>query len=341
MASDPDLPLILFGGPDRPHRFLRNVLEQLVEQARPGSRIDWSTYYFRDLALASALMRAADRGVRVRLVLEGQARRRGANDAVIELLAAHGLGGGFKVRQRQGGLGQLHTKAYLFSDPDLALVGSFNPSGNQPEDQDVVAEIGDQDRGYNLLFCVRQPDFVVALRKHVDQLGEKDAKLWDRLRPHFNRALGSGSTRAFLYPRLRTRLVESEIQALGRSASVLAAVSHMKKGSFINALRRARRNGAGVSLLVHATERRVPGGLIEQLNKEGIITTRIGNTHDIPMHNKFVILQQGEKRHAWLGSYNYNSKSRWLNDELLVRTEDADAVELLAHRFEQMRAGQV
>jgi phosphatidylserine/phosphatidylglycerophosphate/cardiolipin synthase-like enzyme len=110
----------------------------------------------------------------------------------------------------------------------------------------------------------------------------------------------------------------------------------MKKGSFINALRAARRNGASVSLIVHATERRVPEAILQNLDREGIQATRMGNTHDIPMHNKFVIVQQDEQAHAWLGSYNYNAKSRWLNDELLVRTEERYAVELLARRFREL-----
>ena len=71
---------IEFGGPDLPPRRLRDLLQDHVDQSPPGSRIDWATYYFRDRALAEALMRASDRGVQVRLVMEGDPRRKGAND---------------------------------------------------------------------------------------------------------------------------------------------------------------------------------------------------------------------------------------------------------------------
>ncbi|MFL6747978.1 MAG: phospholipase D-like domain-containing protein, partial [Sphingomicrobium sp.] len=66
-----------FGGPDLPPRHLRDLLQQHVDQSPPGSRIDWATYYFRDRALAEALMRASDRGVSVRLVMEAKPRREG------------------------------------------------------------------------------------------------------------------------------------------------------------------------------------------------------------------------------------------------------------------------
>ena len=43
---------IEFGGPDLPPRRLRNLLQEQVDAAPPGSSIDWATYYFRDRALA-------------------------------------------------------------------------------------------------------------------------------------------------------------------------------------------------------------------------------------------------------------------------------------------------
>lgn len=328
---------ILFGGPDKPYGILRDTLEALVDAAPPGSRIDWATYYFRDLALASALIRASDRGVAVRLVIEPRPRRRDANDRVVALLRGHGLAGGFKLRRRRIGLGQLHCKAYVFSHPARALVGSFNPSSNGTPDDDVLKEIGDQDRGYNLLYRLRDPDLVAALARHVAWLQSTAATPLDRFRPHLNRPLGQSEVELFLYPRMRTRLVEREIAGLAKGDSIIAAVSHMKPGPFVGALRKARANGARVELIAHATERRVPGNLIEALAGQGIEITRLGDAHLVPMHNKFVILERAGQSHAWLGSYNYNAKSRYFNDELLVRTGEQQAVSALIRRFAEMK----
>lgn len=331
------VPHILFGGPDRPYQFLRNALEELVDQAPPGSRIDWATYYFRDIRLASALIRASDRGVAVRLVLEPNPRLRGANERAVLLLQEHGLSGGLRLRPRFARLGQLHSKAYVFSHPEVALVGSFNPSSNGRADDPALAEIGDQDRGYNLLLCLREPQLVAALRRHVTWLAAGAASPLDRFRPQLNWRTASGAVELYFYPRLRTRLVEADIATLGPGDRVSAAVSHIKAGGFTAALRKARANGAAVDLFTHSTERRVPTKLVKALRSHCISVIRVGDGERVPMHDKFVIVSRAGRQHAWLGSYNYNAKSRWFNDELLIRTQDPATVEALRLRFEQMR----
>ena len=200
-----------FGGPDLEPRRLRDLLQSHVDGAPPGSRIDWATYYFRDGALAEALIRASDRGVKVCLALEPDPRRVGANDAVIAMLQAHGLNGGLHLyHPAPFDDGHLHAKIYAFSDPDIAWVGSFNPSGDEPEDAEVVAEIGDQDRGHNLLLGIERPALTEALRRHVQILAGW-RPIPAKLRPHFNLSVTDGSTRLYFYPRLRPQIAELEV----------------------------------------------------------------------------------------------------------------------------------
>src|SRR6476661_10879349 len=117
-----------FGGPDLPARTLRDLLQARIEAVPRGGSIDWMTYYFRDDALAAALVRAQGRGVRLRISVEGHPRRRRANDRVIRLLRQEVEG--LHVESRLFGAAHLHTKLFAFSHPDPhALVGSFNPSG--------------------------------------------------------------------------------------------------------------------------------------------------------------------------------------------------------------------
>lgn len=308
-----------------------------MEASPAGASIDWATYYFRDVALAQALIRASDRGVAVRLVVEPHPRLRGANVEAVSLLKDHGLAGGLRLRPRFARLGQLHAKAYVFSHPGIALVGSFNASSNGTEADDALREIGDQDRGYNLLLRLDAPALVAALRAQVAWLGDGAASPLDRFRPRLNRAVRDGATELFFYPRLRTQIVEPDIATLRAGDRVQAAISHMKRGSFIAAIEAARAKGVAVDLFVHATERRVPSRLVAELAAQGISITRVGDGERVPMHNKFLVLDRGGARHAWLGSYNYNAKSRWLNDELLVRTADAATVDALEGRFAEMR----
>ena len=83
-------------------------------------------------------------------MIEGRPRLKTANKVVSRLLEAEmGLGSGFRSlthRLPNNGMmmpTHLHEKLYYFSHPrPVAFVGSFNPSGNQPEDPNVIRESG-------------------------------------------------------------------------------------------------------------------------------------------------------------------------------------------------------
>ena len=335
-----DRPLgrIEFGGPDLAPRRLRDLLQRHVDEAPPGSRIDWATYYFRDRALAEALIRASDRGVKVRLVLEAQPRRQDANKAVVAMLKEHGLRGGFHLRSpvgRDGAKGHLHAKIYAFSDPEIAWIGSFNPSGDDPDDPEVIAEIGDQDRGHNLLLGVERPRLVTTLRRYIDGLVEPPrTPLWQRFLSYWR--VRDGNTRLFFYPRITTLVVEPHIALLPRSGSVRAAISHLKKGALTRSLAKAAERGADIDLLVHDTERRVSAKAFQFLEEAGVDIRRVSDADDLPMHAKFILVRRGRRTTAWLGSYNFNDKSRYDNAEVLLSTTDPHIVAALSARFDQI-----
>ena len=322
-----------FGGPDLPPRRLRNLLQEQVDASPPGSRIDWATYYFRDRELAHALMRASDRGVRVNLVLEPDPRRAGANDTVISLLRNHGLKGGFHLyHPRPDDKGHLHAKIYAFSRPDIAWIGSFNPSGDEPEDEDVIAEIGDQDKGHNLLVGVRNARLTKALRRHVSLLGGS-GRIPLRLRPDFNRVSWSSGARLYFYPRIFPDLVERSVQRMKSGDCLRGAISHLKAGELTKQLQDAAGRGVKVDLLVHDTMRRVPDEVVQQLEAAGVNIIRVRHPNDLPMHAKFLLLEKSGNRVAWVGSYNFNRKSRKYNAEVLLRTNDLAVFETLEQRF--------
>lgn len=323
-----------FGGPDLPPRRLRDLLQAEVDASPPCSRIDWATYYFRDRALADSLIRASDRGVHVNLVLEPDPRRAGANDAVIAMLQGHGLNGGLHLyRSWRREKGHMHAKIYGFSYSGLTWIGSFNPSGDDPEDADVIEEIGDQDRGHNLLLAIRSATLCAALRRHVGRLAG-----WSPvppfLRPAFNRSIRDGGTRLYFYPRLFPYPVEHSIGRMAEGARVRAAISHLKAGKLTKQLVDAVSRGVSVELLVHDTDRRVPSELVGQLASAGVRIARVADQGALPMHAKFILTERGDNRVAWVGSYNFNKKSRRHNAEVLLRADDPSAYASLRDRFE-------
>ena len=330
---------IEYGGPDLPPRRLRDLLEEHVDASPPGSRIDWATYYFRDRALAAALIRASDRGVRVRLALEPAPRRNDANHAVAAMLSQHGLNGGFTPRLPMRRLaGRLHAKIYTFSHPGIAWVGSFNPSGDSIEDPEIIADIGDQDRGHNLLLGIEQPKLVEALQRHVGRLAAERPDRLDRFRLSFNLPVRGDGATLYFYPRLRTRLVEGEIDSLQGGDAVKAAVSHMQSGALSESLRAAVGRKVSVELLVHDTERRVAADLVQDLADWGVDVRRVRHAEDLPMHAKFVVLERKGSLSAWLGSYNFNRRASRKNAEILAHIEDRPLIDSLRGRFEKIAA---
>lgn len=327
-----------FGGPDRPARALRDLLKARIEAVPAGGSIDWATYYFRDRDLASALIAASDRGVAVTLHVEGRPRRASASAAVLAMLAAHGLRGGLHIHAPSAEWlaplhPHLHSKVYAFSHPEpMVLVGSFNPSGDDPEDAGVIAEIGDQDRGHNMLVDYRDPALVHALTAYVRGLGSAA----DRFRP--GRTVHADTTSLYFYPRLDTAIIDRALARLGPGARVRGAISHMKKGFLASDLAGAARRGASIRLIVHDTERRVPQATIAMLAAADIAVTRYARKDRLPLHAKFLLVEAPGERTAWFGSFNYNPRSRYLNHELLVRSSDPALFAALAARFDQIAA---
>ena len=324
---------IEFGGPDLPPRRLRDLLEAQVDASPPGSRIDWATYYFRDRGLAQALVRAKRRGVTVNVVVEPRPRRSGANDAVIAILR-DGLGKGLRL-YAPFGRGRLHSKIYAFSHPDIAWIGSFNPSGDEPEDAEIIAELGDQDRGHNLLLGIERPKLTAALRAQVARLGRPPAlRMITAVRALF--AVRDGDTSLYFYPRPHKSLAEPQVARLKAGETFRGAISHLKKGVMIRALKQSAANGARVEVLVHDTERRVPSEIVRELEAGGVAIRRVASAGNLPMHAKFLLLERASGNSAWLGSFNFNAKSRSRNAEVLLRTEDPAIVAALRTRFEQI-----
>lgn len=328
-------PRLHFGGPDLPARCLRNLLQDRIAQVPLGGEIAWTTYYLRDRALALALMAASDRGVAVTLRIEGAPRFPRVNDTVIAMLEAHGLGGGLKVHRPAGGFFRSyypywHSKIYCFSHPvPTVLVGSFNPSGDEPEDAVILADIGDQDRGHNVLVDFEGEAFHRVMATHVRRMGQ----FGSRLGLSQNRPLKIGETSLWVYPRLWPGLIDRDLKSLGRGDRVSGAISHLKRGVLADALANAARRGAAVDLLVHDTERRVRTETLAALAEAGVVARRYARADALPLHAKFLIVETAGRRQAWLGSLNFNRRSYWLNHEVLIGSRDPAVIDSLEERL--------
>ena len=328
---------VFFGGPDKPSGFLRDLLFRHVESVPPGGEILWATYYFRDLGLAEALVRARHRGVTVKLCIEASPKLKSANDAVCRRLAsADGLGPGLRpIRHLLPA--HLHEKVYIFSHPSpVAFIGSFNPSGNTPEDPIVIREIGDQDRGHNYLAEVDDQPVVQSLRRHVLSLyAGKLRMLEDYIKPT-NEDLRSERFSIFYFPRPDVSIV-SRLLSDRKYESVRIAVSHFRDRQLVRLLARLAQGGARVEVIAHDTLRRVPLWIEAFAKAKGIAFVRYAHPLGLPMHSKFILLAGAGFRRVLFGSMNLTRTSLLLNREILVTADDEpDIFDVFNARWEHM-----
>lgn len=349
MSASPSVE-IHFGGPDLPPRRLRDLLEERVHAVPSGGRIDWVTYYFRDRRLAAALLDAGRRGVAVNVTLEGRPRTERANDRGAAALAdSGGLGDRFStvrmwpIPTPSGKLRHphLHEKLYCFSHPEpVAFIGSFNPSGDDPEeDPAVIEEIRDQDRGHNLLVGFRDPRLVEGLLAHARWIHRTRLPgLLGSLTPA-NRRLRSGATELVFLPRLGRHPLLRHLGDLGSGARVRIAGSHVKGGGVVRALSGLARRVRSVELVAEHTQRRVPTQVEEQLRSAGIDFGRWNDPEGLPMHNKFVLAEDGERRWVAFGSFNWTTRSFWINREILAISADEDLFSAFDERWKALERG--
>lgn len=327
---------VFFGDPDEPGK-LRDLLAMRVEAVPAGGEIVWLTYYFRDEALVDALIRAHRRGVRVLVSIEGAPRMRRANKVVIAKLAdpVNGIGDGLRV-VRRGFFRHLHEKLYCFSHPwPVALAGSFNPSGNSPEDPEMIRKIGDQDRGHNFLAELSGP-VVAPLAEHARQIHDHVPTLLHWLSPKSSRPIVAGRLKAFLFPRLDNPL-EQMLSTLPPGSRLRIAASHLRDGHVAGLLATLAAAGVRIELLTEATRRRVPPAIERQLLASGVKFERYRHPHHLPMHNKFLLAETPQGRWVAFGSFNFTRTSRWLNTELLMTSEEDHVFEAFATRWDRMR----
>ena len=334
---------LFFGGPDRPQRFLRDLLEKRIHGVPSGGEILWITYYFRDEGLAKALLQACRRGVKVRVVMEGSPRTETANRRVEELLSSEdALGKNLRVLShsrldKRFKSSRLHEKLYYFSHPvPRAMVGTFNPSGNLPEDPDIIREIGDQDRGHNVLVELLDQTLVRGLYAHARHIFRKTHGPWERFLPQSNKVISSGKIQALFFPRLRRTLFYKLFSDLGTDSRLRMAVSHLNDPDICKRLIGLVRQGVHVEVLTHDTERRVPSWVEEEMLSKGVIFNRYVHPEELPMHNKFMLIDTPDRQLVVFGSMNLSIRSLNVNHELLVIAEDSTLYHAFRQRWDEM-----
>jgi phosphatidylserine/phosphatidylglycerophosphate/cardiolipin synthase-like enzyme len=322
-----------FGGPDRPDGALAAVLSSAIERVPAGGEIHWVAYYFGNLELAKSLLSASRRGVRVFLDIDAHPRRAEVNAEVLRLLGGpKGVLSGLRPLAHVLP-GHVHEKIYFFSHPrPAAYVGSYNPSRNLSDSEDLLDDIGDQDRGHNYLVEITDSAAVSFLHSHLQAMHASPHGVFERYGARLNATFDSPDLNIYFFPRKRSNV---HIQFLQRTRfeRIRIAASHFRDSSIARLLATLSVNGTSVEVLAHDTFRRVPVGIERILRTSGVNFRRYRHPEKLPMHCKFMLLEGKAERRVLFGSLNLTRTSRWLNHEVLLCSSNQDLFAALDARW--------
>jgi len=122
---DPDLELLVTPSPEGHQPFVR-----AIDGARAS--IDMAMFHLTDLEVTAALVRAAGRGVRVRVIVDGKGLEAKANRAAFEQLRA----GGVEARASSAAFSITHEKAMVV-DGQTAFVTAINLTRDADRTRDL------------------------------------------------------------------------------------------------------------------------------------------------------------------------------------------------------------
>lgn len=330
MHSGPSTRLLL-NEPDRePGRLLEALLEA-TEAVPSGESIAVAFYYLRNLRLCRALCDARRRGVNVRVLTSANTYLKGANGEALDFLRREGLADALRTRHAWSLVRRrMHLKLFLATRSgaleNVVMFGSYNPSSNEDDTDQIYRVIGDQDRGYNFLLefsgC---PEIYGFLEGYFTSLYEPRYTLFQRQHP-----FTKGAVSVYPCPGRPNPFVE-HLQSIASArheepAKLRVAVSHISETDTVDRLIELARRGHAVEVIGHDSERRFSSRTEARFVNAGISARRYAHPELYPMHCKFILSEHRTngvtRRDLFAGSMNLKHKSYYLHDDLLVRFSD-------------------
>jgi len=298
---------------------------QLIDAALPGSRVRVAIYTFTRTGPADALVRAAARGVDVRVVLDG-----GADGAGSELGTLRtGLGSGnVRLCDAPGtacvGSGIMHHKTFLFSaladgSMNVVLQASHNLSTPQLARHNNALLI----RGDAALFAAYE-------RTWNDLFADVEIPDYYRLMD------GDLATRVYFFPRPGggdTSVSILDNITCDGTARIRVAMAFFTDARIEVAQALARRAREGCNVQVIAGDDEIPlGTSVEStLTGAGVRLFKYPLRSGWALHSKYLLIDAtyagsaAHRRLVFTGSHNWTGPALTINDETILRVEN-DAV---------------
>lgn len=343
----------IFGGPDKDKNILRDTLLAHIEALPSNSHTYWMSYYFNEPELFKALISASQRGVKVEIIIEGNARCSHINQACITTLNNHEnikiiLARSKPIWEYIGikWHAHMHSKLYYFSHPTPhAFIGSYNPTADtQSIDEKFIESIGDHTISHNVLVNINDNKLLKNTLNYFHKMQSNQHRrlaLFSALNnklPNIETQENSLESISLL-PRLTPHPVNSLLKQKDNNAKILCAISHLKGPNIIKPLINASKAGKQIELILDSSKRRVPQKLLTLLERHHIKYRQLRPNHQhCLMHNKFIIYQSDSTHCVLFGSFNWSMRSWWLNHEIIVTTHNKGVISDFEARWQEMLA---
>ena len=338
---------IYFGGPDVKKHLLRDLLIEKIHLSQPGGKIIWVCYYLNDPHIIDALLDAAQRNVHVDIIIDSNPRCPSINDELSFKLDALSEGNinitTIKLKNIWNLIGirwhpHLHSKLYYFSTPHpQALIGSYNPTADSDHLNDKqLSEIGDHSISHNALASITDPYIINKLIKYSNTLKSSTTKFFSRITQLHNRTHNSNQWSINFLPTFSQHPADQLLTKNDNNATIKCAISHLKGPGILRSFKNALNKGKKIEIVLESSERRISKHHLQFLNNQNIQYHQPKLHSHCLMHNKFIIYQSSNEHCVMFGSFNWSTRSRYLNHEIIARTDSPDIVEKFEMRWHKL-----
>ena len=336
---------VYFGGPDLTKNLLRDTLLEQIEISPPQAEILWVCYYLNDPKIIQALSNAARRGVDVSLIIDANPRTPAVNQPAIKKLSALINITAVKHKPVWQYLGinwhaRLHSKLYYFSRPRRCVyLGSYNPTaGLQASNLHTVEKIGDHALSHNVLVKIEQQALLDVLYQHALTLKNNTKRAFARWLNSRHPRPAISQWQVFFLPAIQQHPIDRLLCQPDNNASLKCAVSHLTGPGVLRPLKKALKLNKKVELLLPFDQRRIAARHLLFLRQHAIGYYQLKSDANGLMHNKFIIYQSENQHCVMFGSFNWSTRSRLLNHEVIACTHDKTVVAAFELRWRQMLA---
>lgn len=336
---------IYFGGPDLKKNILRDILLDRINHSRPGSKIIWVCYYLNEPMIIESLLQAANNNIDIDIIIDENPRCPDINDNFLSALNSSNKINVFKVRLKKFwnffGIKwnpHLHSKLYYFSFPKPhALIGSYNPTASTDHlSNHQIDEIGDHSISHNVLASISDPVVIDKLLEYSETLKSSITRNISRISLLHNHTHQCNQWLLNFLPSITKHPLNKLFLKNDNNASIKCAISHLKGPGITRPLKSALKKGKKIEIVLEASKRRISSQHLSFLDSNHINYHQPVLDNHCLMHNKFVIYKSDAEHRVMFGSFNWSTRSRFLNHEIVASTDNSEIVNEFELRWQQI-----